>query len=479
MMRKLSYLVVVLAAACGDDGNNKLADAPHHDGAIDTPTIDTPPDKVTVTVTQNGAPRGNVHVYFTNADQSPSDVQDTDGTGNATATVGAGGYVTAIDPFLAEAGGGGAHYNLYTIAGVKPGDHLYFSESGGEQTQSQTLTVTVPYRANATHYEVDSICGSGDIYPVTSGSGSGSSTGPVTGMVTVYGCPATTDLLVVALDDDEQPVASFLSAGATITDGASYDLSAATYTDAVTPTYTYNNLDASGLSLNREITSASGGLASYSGSAQTSANTAVVQLASPVVPTGGAGVTQVYYASLSNMTGQGIIAWGPSNNDQTFDAGALELTGFTSQPEFDGTTNKVTWSTSTGGQDALAMETELGAFRGSDSWNWVVYSPYTAGTVQFPTLPTDVYSFNPAADDEDDVDLVDLVNVDGISYDLVRGHVADNSYLIYSALPTGQGEDAYYQGEETTTRTRAKHHQRSHALFGHANPRMATHRISR
>jgi len=83
----------------GDDGGvNQLADAP----VFDAPDVDAQTSGVvTLTITSGTAGVADVKVYFQNADSSVVAVAMTDANGVASATMEAGGYVTAIDPFAA------------------------------------------------------------------------------------------------------------------------------------------------------------------------------------------------------------------------------------------------------------------------------------------------------------------------------------------------------------------------------------------
>src|SRR4051812_646376 len=106
IMRTALASVVLLVAACGDDGGVR-----HLDGG---PTIDSPmmmidapvvPQPVTVTVTSGGTPQADVKVYFLANDSSVISNTLTDSAGVASAVMPNGGTVTAVDPYPAPAGG--------------------------------------------------------------------------------------------------------------------------------------------------------------------------------------------------------------------------------------------------------------------------------------------------------------------------------------------------------------------------------------
>src|SRR5258706_3224479 len=124
-MRRV-LLVVVLVAACGDDSNRHIMDAPIV--VPDGPTPDVPPTPVTLTVTIDGVPHANVPVYFQNSDSHLVSATKTDASGVASAVLVAGGFVTAVDPYSTAFGL--PQNNLYTFAGVKPGDNLLLKGHG-------------------------------------------------------------------------------------------------------------------------------------------------------------------------------------------------------------------------------------------------------------------------------------------------------------------------------------------------------------
>src|SRR5256885_510063 len=106
--------IAILAAACGNDNVHHLADSgadtpPPSDVGVDGATTGT----VTITILADGSVSG-VPVHFQNADNSLVATVATDSNGVASATMGAGGFVTAVSPFNAN--------ELFTFAGVRPGD---------------------------------------------------------------------------------------------------------------------------------------------------------------------------------------------------------------------------------------------------------------------------------------------------------------------------------------------------------------------
>ena len=140
-MRRLTLLVLALAA-CGDDSNNrKIIDAPHVD--IDGKDLDSAlPNPVTVTVKNQPGPTADVEVYFQNADSTLVATAHTDANGTASQVMAAGGFVSLINPYVNAGVGALTNYTLITWAGVKPGDHLVIDNSA--TVAAATVTFNLP-----------------------------------------------------------------------------------------------------------------------------------------------------------------------------------------------------------------------------------------------------------------------------------------------------------------------------------------------
>lgn len=124
-MHRLS-LLVVLVAACSDDGVRHTPDATLHDApALTDGAPDAPLLPVTIAVVNGDAAVAGVHVYFLNADSSVVLATTTDATGTASAVMAAGGSVTVVDPF---ATGQVSNHTIETFMAVTPG--------GGSPTRS-------------------------------------------------------------------------------------------------------------------------------------------------------------------------------------------------------------------------------------------------------------------------------------------------------------------------------------------------------
>lgn len=231
-MRQLCFLALCLAA-CGDDGVRHTPDAAPHDGAPDSP-IDAALQPVTLTAMLGGAPQAGVYVYFLNADSSVVLATRTDATGVASATMAAGGSVTAIDPY----GTSGSNRELYSFLSVKPGDHLVLDGAAGVAPQI-TVTVTAPIdnTPGVLSYEVQSPCGRINLQSPGSGAAP-------TAQLTLNACGPKTDFVILTRDDAYQIVNYIYAHDVAVTDQGTVDLSTATYAAGATRTYQATNIPA-------------------------------------------------------------------------------------------------------------------------------------------------------------------------------------------------------------------------------------------
>ena len=166
-MCRFSAVVSALLAslsACGDDGANRLPDAPP---APDDAAVDSPAPVTTVNITTlarrydslaPGAPRAGVMVFGVSAANTLVSSAVTDAAGKATLSLPDGGSVTAVY----DNGGSKVPNLVITYVGVKPGDALTFGDRTTEHapTTGQTGTMTLSWApvTNATHYRVYSPC---------------------------------------------------------------------------------------------------------------------------------------------------------------------------------------------------------------------------------------------------------------------------------------------------------------------------------
>jgi len=432
-MRAFLLTFLALVACGGGDGARPLADAPP---ASDGPTVDAAPQPVTLTITRNGQPVAGVHTYFLNPDSSVVATLDTDAAGTASKVMPLGGSVTAIDPFPPQAVptlvgarvvGVNNNNELRTFAGVKAGDHLVLTQNDPTSFNFTLNALANAPQTNGTNrYDVLTTCGNSSLSP---GSGAGGSGSPDPGgSVTINGC-ATINLVIVAINQNVEGTTTTgilyhpdlaVSADATValTDADPYA--------APTPrSFTYTNTPVASLTLSHWLVGARGKLGPFGGPVG-----GTVTLQEPTI----GGTTSITDTSFQfGRSEHHVVDWGAVAAAYTLDPTGLLLPGFTNDPSYDQPGNRVTWTEDTGAAPDLSI-TAINISRGSleRSWRWVITAPYTAGQLAFPTLPTDVLDWNPAANDGVQVESTTSAKVPG-GYDAVR------AFAINLALDAPEG----------------------------------------
>jgi hypothetical protein len=421
-------LILVALAACGDDGGNN----PVPDAAIDTNNVDTSPmTPVKVTVKYDGAGRAGVRVHFQGPDSTVISSTMTDTSGEASAVMPAGGFVTAIDPFPDQFANG--FYDIRTIAGVKPGDDLEISDrSWSSGTQ---LTVIGPRDTTAgvsSHYFA-SPCDS------QTDDSNGSGTSPQVTLQHDARCPSPTDFLVASIDNLGE-VIHFLFAPNTAVTGSTVDLSSMAITTAATlKTYTLTNVPTalSDVSIEQELSSAKGRL--YREDVEL---TGVVGTHSVPAFTGALDHTSVQADFEHGF--YGMADWGTFSTTYTTDVGARLVKAPASFPAFDASTRQITWTETASGRSpdfvfGYAFAERAAADLGI---SWMITAPYGDGALQFPTLPV-----------ENNVELnfqaTDSIGVQGLfglkvpgGYDAARAyiHTDDGLDTIFVNTPSGTAD---------------------------------------
>ena len=417
-----SLLVLALLVGCGDDGVHHLPDAP---GGPDAATPDAPTSgAVTLTVTQDGAPRVGVDVYFLAADNALVAKVPTNAQGVASAVMGLGGSVTAIDPFALKSSG----RDLRTFVGVKPGDTLRLTTGGtAAQSVATNFTLVLPTDAFASSYEVHTNCG---YLFFSSGGGSGSGSGnAIGGPSTLYGCGATIDILLETFDGNGAALGAIYKTGVALTEGSTIDLTADAYTTPV-PTATVNwaNIPAAYTQMNARV-----GLASSKGFLRdiflnpdpVAAGATTVTFPRPTV-TGGIAITQSQPAPTNFIGQQTIMDWAPQGTAPVaIDLANALLPTYSTTPSVSPATRTVTWAASAGASPDFAWAT-LSADRlvgqSSTSWDWSIVVPYSSTTFTLPTLPAEIADLNFMATDTVNIFELITAKVPG-GYDAVRADI--------------------------------------------------------
>jgi hypothetical protein len=487
---RFTCLLSILFMACGGDGNHHLTD-----GAVDSPALE--PDApaagpVTVIVTLDGAAAPGVQVYFQNADSSlvTSGSALTDANGSASATMIAGGFVTVLEPQEAQPTVVRSYVRspavfavdgstLDTFAGVKPNDVIHVDVGSPNETvvvSNIELTVPTDTTTGVTQYFLFATCaqgGDGGPIDITPGGGSGSGSGaaikkkhpagvvannpPV--FVQLDSCTGgLADLVIVSEDNNSNPI-NFIYAPATNVGSASGSGSTAvtvtgTYAAVPTLTETVTDLaqDAVDVEVQIKVATSRGQLTDSEADVEPAAGSATLSFPVPTVP---GGVAQTEFTVSNGSQGADIFDtqliddWAASPAAATsLDYQKTQIKDFTNFPTFDLATESTTWPVGTTGNAADLVEAEIEVIRSSGSgsaatqteWLWELIGPPSYdGNATLPTLPTDVFAFNPAAGDTVSVQEVAAAIVPG-GYDAVRGIIESSASLqsIISTMASGQ-----------------------------------------
>lgn len=510
----LGLPLIPLVAACGDDGVKHLADAPPQQ-PIDAPVVqpDGPPAPVQITITNDGAPVAGVAVYFQAPDSTLIAMAMTDATGVASAAMPHGGFVTAVDPQPAPTPppvvAGGETHSLRTFAGVKPGDKLEINNFDDQLPAPPTVTISLNLpsddtTATVSEYDVFTDCGSTTNYVDGAGSGSGglkrhaapakyrrvARIAPTPGVtvagtgIDLTGCTAaTTNFMVVSLDDGYNVSRFFTAAGVAVADGQTVDLTASTYAAATAATFNVTGVPDAYTDVRYEANyKTTDGVYSTGGYYDTYAygtpTTGATAIALPLPEA--TGTTRIDEFRLLGMYDQqSLYRWGAAldgTGASAFDAAPVALKGFAAVPTYDQPTNAVSWTENTTGVAADLEAVGLAVTRtftdGSGAtttanWDWIVIGPYVAGSAMLPALAGDAADFLPTA--------TDTVTVEGaitaktpLGFDVVRPHAFDILGLVLSGNvsplvlgPAGDFEFAESQQPDSGKRALAKHAFRS------------------
>lgn len=384
-MHRLPLVLLLAAAACGDDGGNNKVDAGSND--IDAKVFEDAPsvnDPVKITVKYNGAAKAGVRIHFQNPDSTLIASADTDSNGVASAMMPNGGWVTAVNPF-AQTGGPSAR--LWTYGGVQPGDDLQLADS---QFNGSNLAVTTASDAagTVTGYLVGTPCNQ--------------STSSTTA-VDVYidtSCKPTTDAIVASLDVNDEIVHWALATDVD-SSGASADLSGTALAgDPTSKTFTLSNLpgNATDPLVGAELYTAKGRV--Y----ETEANAATATLKLPAFTN----AFELFHGEvLQDFGGQVFGNWSTfSSTAVTVDLSTRLLKEATSGVTWDQANKTADWTEATTGVTPEFGQADAQIFKtGFGYVDWKVVGPYTPGEVKFPTLPVETQDYNPTASDTVSVDV--------------------------------------------------------------------------
>jgi len=398
-------LGILVAMGCGDDvaPADALPDAPEEPAAI--------------RVTRQSAPLAGIAVIFQRADSSIVAMTTTDADGAAAATIGEGGFVTAITSFAAE-------QDVKTFVGVSPGDQLVIDGAPNAGTPMLSYTVRVSPVAGALSYRVSVRClvGTGESFVAPAD--------PIDLPVTTR-CLAPTETLVTALDGFGFPIQSVLGAEATPTENGIVDLTNEVPVSAETAAITIANAPvATMLESARSI----GRVGFF---AETEAATNVVH---PIVFPDVGGARQTIA-----ITGERpVYVWGAASGAQTLDYATAAVAAI-ADPSLDRATRTIAW---TGGATANFAFGQLVVESGDASFLWSYAGPLTPGTRQLQLPPLAAFPLATAmrADLEigvGRVDAIDELRRDGAWLDANNGLLARPQTLLHAPSTPGSAGLAF------------------------------------
>ena len=436
-------MLSLVSVACGDGGGvGTLPDAPRApDAAVpnDAPIV----QPVTLTITNNATPVAGIHTYFLNADSTVVKTVDTDATGTASATMVAGGSVTAINPFVAPPGAI-ATDELRTFAGVKPGDHLVLTQTT-DSPPSISFQLTVPAMSGTTSYSVFTSCGNGAI-SVNNSQLAGIA--GVTGPVTLSGCNGVADILIVATGvvGVEPFAVALYRANVAVADAVAVDFRndqpPDVYNALTAVTFGYTNVPAATTQIGvvHMLSTSRGPIFSTSSLAPAiiDGTTASVTLNEPSV----SGTIGMIGTLVFTDSFHVVFQRRPVTATSTFDLAGL-LADIVGQPFYKTASKHLSWNEGAIGVAADLTLAEIDVSQQTTpprAWNWHIAAPYTpGGELTFPTLPTDVVDW--AARAEDQVNVASLINlkVPG-GYDAARAHVHDADLASLGQLAVGPND---------------------------------------
>ena len=216
---------LALLAACGHYTAFPTGeiDAPPAD-TLSPPTADAPTAAVTASVTVAGVPVPGVTVYFQDADGTLVLGATTDANGTVGATLAAGGFVTIIEP-----PDGTGVTRLATFAATQPSDHLHLDLAPvASSAIPTTMVLTVPVAPGAANYSIATPCGTSVL------------DASATGSIRLVGCGTSVDLLVIALDDSGNQLATLYEPNVSLV-RPSITL-AGSYLPLAATSFTYSNI---------------------------------------------------------------------------------------------------------------------------------------------------------------------------------------------------------------------------------------------
>ena len=431
--------------ACGDDGGKARDASVGSDGAhaADASAVDAAPQPVTLTVLEGSAAGSGVTVYFQNADSTLVAEKLTDGSGNASSVMAAGGFVTALLPVLSPGATTFTPTELRTFAGVKPGDHLYVQVITASTTGDDVIA---PLDGTDNSYSSFQTCSTsmfGGFMAVGSGLADGE--------IDVLPSCATADIAIWASSSTAPAPAFDVAYASNVTLSATTDLRSNIGAYAAAPAFAVSISDfpaseTGTVSVLPAAMTAQGPL--YSPAITPTAITGTATGSGWLyVPTGTTKMLAVTEPSLQGIGAQQVYELSAAGSSYAIDLGASLVDRITATPTFSATTHTVTWTKSAELHAADTAVVRLDINRDPDEWTWELAAPHDT-SIAFPTLPTDVFDYNAMATDEVELFELDTFKVPG-GYDAFRSIVLENSVVdLASVLGTTVGQATMQKYED-------------------------------
>lgn len=336
----------------------------------------------------------------------------TDASGNATAVVLAGSFVTVVEPPSPLSESINGFTQLTTFAGVKPGDHLYVDVPGLTSSVATTINVSVPNEGMGYEYFLHTSCGFGDIgrgngelqaraKPRAKARAKAKATpklllATVDNTVDLFNCGGTADMLAIGFDSD-----GFVRSWAYKPNVAVAADTTVQFTDWSAPVdRTIKLTPASGNEVDFDYTlyTARGPLFTFSSFVNEGSTTIPMPN-----PDGAGAVIHSFDLPDSVIYQDEVYEWGAAG-DYTLDLNDVVLHPFTSRGAVDVASHAITWEEDAGGKTPQFAMVSYDNFRSvadvSYSWSWRLFAPYAAGKATYPVLPTTLFDWNPKTDDE-------------------------------------------------------------------------------
>ena len=384
----LFSLALVAAVGCGEDPA-KFADAPPI--AVDAPpAIDAiQAGVVKVTVNRATGPASSVPVTFQNADDSvvASSPTSTDANGVASATMNPGGTVTVILPPLA--GPSARPTEVFTFAGVKPGDELLVGRrSNVEPLVAATLKMAAQPRG--TNVEVQTSCGG-------SYQGSASLSIPLQ----IQASCTTIDVFVSARNVANGEIGTFYKANVAVV-ASTIDVLAETLKLSKAHTFTLSNIPATTMNAQISAEALAGTLAMRvpeTGSIVFPMPLGTSRAGDIMLPDIAADVVLTTTMSRTISSIQVAIERAPLG-PLTVDLTAAQIPWILSAPLFDAGGAQFAWTESSDGTaDTVVATAQVSrpavppATQG-ESWSHQIIAPHAIGLLRVPVLPAALSNFN-------------------------------------------------------------------------------------